>query len=378
MREDLEHFVSDWETRRKRRNQPISNSQDLWERINALVRSTALTLLGTLVALPAFASTGNVFMAGDTVYVHGLTQGDSVLVGIPKAASRKLRANYCGVVGVKPSERYPQQTVEINGITLDDSLPLLNVTCRERSLDPPQSSPWQDNEGNYYLPGQSVGIYYQVNYPNQAQTKTRKVNECGYISIAKASQYGDGLVLPDNAGNMAYFELANLPQGNRYYCRESVESISKVFYKVTGENYTANSSVMPQLFANNNNQGNQFVSPIPSSFMACIINRPIPNISGSAVTIWYDARAWGSGTIVLENWELDPSRTQSKSIDSNGFVKFENFWIDGDSAEDNLYIQKPDNTYDGFETGLSQGQTKDASNWGIPGLSIIKHIPDCL
>ncbi|HEY9909732.1 MAG TPA: hypothetical protein V6D18_19235 [Thermosynechococcaceae cyanobacterium] len=98
--------------------------------------------------------------------------------------SRKLTANYCGILPIsKPSSTVPiPASINVNGTAISTSaLPVLSApSCVNNVLSEARPADFKTAEGRVYLVGRTPGVQYTVSYPGIPAPKSIPVNPCGY------------------------------------------------------------------------------------------------------------------------------------------------------------------------------------------------------
>ena len=176
-------------------------------------RTLSLALAIATLPITTIAETGRIIKdPKGAVTVYGLAPNSTTTIGLGSIPKRRIIANSCGLLVIKPSTLYPSGTVQIDGNTVDPTALPLNTlpTCKNGSLLEPRPAAFKTSKNAIALTGKSPSQAYIVSYPNLAATQNRKANTCGLLYLTSVS-LGQILNLPTTTGSLAAFANANLP-----------------------------------------------------------------------------------------------------------------------------------------------------------------------
>lgn len=158
-----------------------------------LLRRFALVGLAVVSAMsvvsPAFAQFKD--DKGNVHFQTGLTSGQKIEYQAGSGLTRKVTANYCGllIVGNPSSTVAMPASITVAGASVDTtSLPVQSVpSCTNNVLKEPRAADFKDATGRVILVGKTPGVQQEVVYPGVPATKSITANACGYAKISNST-----------------------------------------------------------------------------------------------------------------------------------------------------------------------------------------------
>lgn len=155
-------------------------------RRSALIGLAAISCL--TAASPAFAQFKD--MDGN-VHIQNLTPNQKVEYTAGSGLTKKIAANFCGlvIVGTPSATQAMPASISVNGAAFDtSSLPVLSVpSCTNNVLKEARAANFKDATGRVVLVNKTPGVQTEVVYTGVPATKSLTANTCGYARISNST-----------------------------------------------------------------------------------------------------------------------------------------------------------------------------------------------